>query len=334
MQTNYKDPVSSVSGRGDGSGIGTGSDSAGRKELFPELRGCRALKERLLPMLSESGGPSVSHAYTVEGGSEAERLGFAVGFAQALSCENRETSGLPLPCGKCRSCRNIAAGISPDVTVSGPEEGRATLGVDAVRALRADIRITPSESDFKVYILRSADSMTVQAQNAFLLTLEEPPPYAVILLLCRDSRALLETVRSRAPALRLDVPADGGGEDIAAEARETADRFVELAADRTGGAEAMTVLIRGCSSRDAAAAVMAEISLALRDLVAFRKCGPQKAAPLFYTDRERAADLSEKFTVSRLMGLSDLADEAKTSLARNMNTRLTLMKFLGDAKML
>ena len=312
----------------------SGDAGSGRKTLasvFAAAMQCNDLQEEEVECSPGSGSGAQDSAARGAGENDSQARGPEATSPGAPAMPPRRK--LLEPCGKCLSCIQAESGNQPDIiTITHAKPN--SIGVDEIRSMRADLQIKPYANAHKIYIIPDAEKLTVQAQNAFLLTLEEPPPYAVILLLCRDSRALLETVRSRAPALRLDVPADGGGEDIAAEARETADRFVELAADRTGGAEAMTVLMRGCSSRDAAAAVMAEISLALRDLVAFRKCGPQKAAPLFYTDRERAADLSEKFTVSRLMGLSDLADEAKTSLARNMNTRLTLMKFLGDAKML
>ena len=67
------------------------------------------------------------------------------------------------------------------------------------------MHIAPNELDTKLYILEEAHLMTAQAQNAFLLTLEEPPPYVLFLLLAENAQALLETVRSRAPVRRTEL---------------------------------------------------------------------------------------------------------------------------------
>ena len=78
------------------------------------------------------------------------------------------------------------------------------MGVDVIRELRQDVSIAPNELPVKLYIIEEAHLMTEQAQNAFLLTLEEPPAYVIFLLLCETSASLLETVRSRAPTLRTE----------------------------------------------------------------------------------------------------------------------------------
>ena len=98
--------------------------------------------------------------------------------------------------------------LSPDV-ITVDSEGKTTIGVDKVRFLKKDIHIIPNELDNKVYIIEDADKMTVQAQNALLLTLEEPPAYARFFLLCENSELLLETIKSRAPILRTEpIPID------------------------------------------------------------------------------------------------------------------------------
>ena len=70
--------------------------------------------------------------------------------------------------------------------------------------MRRDVYVTPNDVSTKTYIIEDAHLMTTQAQNAFLLTLEEPPPYVLFLLLCENASLLLETVRSRAPVLRTE----------------------------------------------------------------------------------------------------------------------------------
>lgn len=78
------------------------------------------------------------------------------------------------------------------------EEGKKTIGVDEVRDFFATASLTPSVLDFKAYIIDKADTLTLQAQNALLKIIEEPPSYTYIFLLCENSEKLLPTVRSRA----------------------------------------------------------------------------------------------------------------------------------------
>lgn len=146
---------------------------------------------------------SLLHAYIIEGVKGSGKHTVARLTAAALACERKENDSLPLPCMTCPACRKILEGLSPDVITVGCD-GKATMGVDSVRFLREDVYIVPNELEHKLYIIEDADKMTVQAQNAFLLTLEEPPSYAVFLLLCENADALLETIRSRAPVLRTE----------------------------------------------------------------------------------------------------------------------------------
>jgi DNA polymerase-3 subunit delta' len=71
------------------------------------------------------------------------------------------------------------------------------------------VHVLPNDLEDKTYIIEDADKMTVQAQNALLLTLEEPPSFAHFFLLCNNAGALLETIRSRAPILRTEPVGDG-----------------------------------------------------------------------------------------------------------------------------
>ncbi len=172
------------------------------RSVFPMLIGNDRLK-RILG--SDLIAGKLGHAYILEGPRGSGRHTAALAAAAALSCENRTLEGHPLPCGECLSCRKIARGVSPDVITVRRPEGKATIGVDTVRQLREDLYIIPSESEHKVYILEEAELMTVQAQNALLLSLEEPPRYVNFFLLTENASALLETIRSRAPVMRMQL---------------------------------------------------------------------------------------------------------------------------------
>ena len=168
---------------------------------FPDLVGNRALAARLD---GEIRSGKLSHAYILAGPAGSGKHTLALRIAMALSCENRKIPGVPLPCMTCPSCRKILSGNSPDYIRVAKDKGRATLGVEAIRFLREDVLIAPNDTDTKIYVIEDAETMTPQAQNALLLTLEEPPQYVLFLLLAANTENLLETVRSRAPVLRME----------------------------------------------------------------------------------------------------------------------------------
>ena len=170
------------------------------KSIMPELIGNRALAAKIGQEIISGG---LSHAYIIGGAKGSGRHTLANLIAASLACENKDRDDLPLPCHRCEHCRKIFSKISPDVIVYGLED-KASIGVETVRRLRTDILTPPNDLHVKVYIIEDADKMTHQAQNAFLLTLEEPPQYVLFLLLCERPEDMLETVRSRAPILRTE----------------------------------------------------------------------------------------------------------------------------------
>ena len=134
----------------------------------------------------------VSHAFVLEGPEGSGKTTLAQAFAQALLCEN--PAGGPESC-QCRSCLRLRHGNHPDVAYIRPQKTK-TLGVDDIRQVNQDVNVRPFASPYKVYILY-ADGITPAAQNAFLKTLEEPPAYAVFLLLTCHVELLLPTILSR-----------------------------------------------------------------------------------------------------------------------------------------
>lgn len=170
------------------------------KLAFPNVVANEPLRRRLQDDLLRD---KLSHAYIIEGPTGSGKHLLALQLAAALSCENRRMQDLPLPCSVCPSCKKILGKYSTDVIFKNRGD-KATLGVEVIRDLRQDVYIPPNDNATKVYIIEEAHLMTVQAQNAFLLTLEEPPAYVLFLLLCENASRLLETVRSRAPVLRTE----------------------------------------------------------------------------------------------------------------------------------
>lgn len=149
-----------------------------------------------------------THAYVIAGLPNVGKTLLATRLAQALNCEQPNA-----PCGDCRACRRIEKGSFPDVRSTGlqaqaaaqkPSESvKQRLGIDAIREWQADIALRPYEGRRRVFILHNAETLTDQAANAMLKTLEEPPPYATLILLANGTGDLLPTIASRCQALKL-----------------------------------------------------------------------------------------------------------------------------------
>ena len=144
---------------------------------------------------------AVSHAYILNGERGSGKKMLANLFSMSLQCQNRDENGDA--CGKCQSCRQAVSGNQPDI-IRVTHEKPGTISVDDIREqVNNDIVIKPYSSRYKIYIIPEADLMTVQAQNALLKTIEEPPEYAVIMLLTENAETLLPTIRSRCVMMKL-----------------------------------------------------------------------------------------------------------------------------------
>lgn len=141
---------------------------------------------------------ALAHAWIVYGDSPASLEELGKTLAAAFLCANESHR----PCGECKHCRKVEKGIHPDLQWVERLEGKSQITVDQIRQLRADAYVRPNEAGRKVYILKDAQLMNDEAQNAFLKVLEEGPAYSVFLLLTPNPRSLLPTVRSRCELLR------------------------------------------------------------------------------------------------------------------------------------
>lgn len=138
------------------------------------------------------------HAYIFEGERGAGSMEAAHLFAASLICEKQEVA----PCGSCNSCILAKAGNHPDIHTVTPPKDKKNILVDQIRELLKDAYKKPYENEKKVYIVEYGDDMNEQAQNAFLKLLEEPPQYAVFVILAENTESLLLTVRSRCELIK------------------------------------------------------------------------------------------------------------------------------------
>ena len=146
----------------------------------------------------------VSHSYIFTGRPGSGKKLLATTYAMTLQCEAGGTE----PCQKCDSCKKALGKNHPDI-ITVTHEKPGSISIDEVREqVIHDVDIKPYCSPYKIYIIPDAEMMTVQAQNAILKTIEEPPEYAVILLLTSNIDSLLPTIRSRCGRLDLKVVDD------------------------------------------------------------------------------------------------------------------------------
>lgn len=168
---------------------------------FKDIIGQEQIKEHLQGAISSG---KISHAYIINGEKSSGKEFIAKVFAMALQCEKHGGN----PCQECHSCKQALTNNQPDI-IRVQHEKPNTISVDDIRSqVNNDVAIKPYSSPYKVYIINEAEKMTVQAQNAILKTLEEPPEYAVILLLTGNVNSLLPTILSRCVVLNMKPVAD------------------------------------------------------------------------------------------------------------------------------
>ena len=197
---------------------------------------------------------AVAHAYLFAGPVQAGKATLALKLAQALNCRGGSVTagavtyeGAHEPCGECDQCRRIAAGLHPDVqtvTIQTAEDEaqRRDISVDQVREVERAVALNPFEGRSRVIIIDPAHALSREAQNAFLKTLEEPPPRVVFILVTDSESALLPTIRSRCRRLELrPLPAAAVCEALLARGlgQEQAELLARLARGRIGWALAM-----------------------------------------------------------------------------------------------
>ena len=152
----------------------------------------------------------LGHAYLFSGDDLAHLELVARTLAKTLNCEQRPT-GATAPtdcCDVCPSCRKIDQGQHADIRWVRPESKSRVITIDQMRDLMQTIFLKPTEAEYKVAVIVGADRLNPQAANAFLKTLEEPPPRSILILLTTEPGRILETILSR--CLRLNFAGESG----------------------------------------------------------------------------------------------------------------------------
>lgn len=183
---------------------------------FKDFIGNNKIKEQL-SVLNASG--RLPHAIILEGEEGLGKKTLAREIALNLFCRSNDEA----PCRECPQCIKVLKQIHPDIyEYSAPGTPRS-FSIKTVREIRDDVYMSPNEADYKVYILGNCQCMTVEAQNALLKVLEEPPAYAVFILTATTKSAMLETVLSRSVVITLDGVDAKLGADYICSKDETID---------------------------------------------------------------------------------------------------------------
>jgi DNA polymerase-3 subunit delta' len=203
-------------------------------------------QERAVTALSRAlSEDRLSHAYLFSGPAQVGKFTTAIQFAQALNCRGEDP-----PCRRCRQCYLIEQGSHPDVELvavggicdePGTEhrdhsaDGSRDIRICQVRRLEKIASRTPFEGQYRVLIIDPADALNAEASNAFLKTLEEPPPSLVLLLVTSREESLLPTVLSRCRKIPFSLMPVAGVEKVLQEEWSVPPQDAQLLARLGGG---------------------------------------------------------------------------------------------------
>lgn len=154
---------------------------------FEKIIGNNKIKNELINAFNTN---SIAHSYIFSGQYGIGKKQIAIDFAKMILCLNKDNA----TCGECKSCLELENDNNPDFNII-KSDGK--IKIDQIRQMLEKVYEKPIISEKKVYIIDNAETMTVEAQNCLLKTLEEPPEYIVIILITSNESNLINTIKSR-----------------------------------------------------------------------------------------------------------------------------------------
>ncbi|MBQ8393138.1 MAG: hypothetical protein IJX51_05125 [Clostridia bacterium] len=321
-------------------------------KIFDTLIGNEEIKRTLGASVASSG---FSHAYIIEGAPGTGKRTVARLASAAIMCKDESR----LPCGKCPSCEKILNDKCVDVKFC------EITKVEQARELKARLYDSTVECDYKIYIITDAQKMNIKAQNALLISLEEPPKNVVFFILTTDSGALLETIRSRAQTLRTSrLPDDVIFDHIRRtrpDIRLEDSKLKEIvmasagslgyAMDMADAKKSEALLSKRSRALDFACAVLRNdndavsflmslsgtvrdelketISLSLEiigDLISVKRA--KGSALYFFASREQAEEIASNYSLSKIADAYSALEKATEDLNSNASQGVALMSLL------
>ncbi len=259
-----------------------------------------------------------SHGVMVECQNEKEGEDFARFIANCLVCKGENK-----PCGICSDCNKAQKNGHPDILETDGIKGKShNFTVDAVREIRDNAFIVPNESDCKVYILKNAQNMNPQAQNAILKILEEPPSYVYFIIVTTSKSTMLETVLSRVQVYSLL-----SDEGEITEKEETAVKAFVNALLSVNELELMEQTAVFQKNNQLAKSVLILLQEVFRDALV-KKSGFDRCARF----EAEAKKLANSVTAKNLMSLCQVCDDLIASIDRNCNNNLLTVRMCYEFK--
>lgn len=310
---------------------------------FDNIVGQTDIKNSLINVLNND---TCAHAMLFTGPEGIGKSTVAEEFSKMLLCTDEE----PLACGKCIACNTFDAGANPDYLKI--ESDGNTISVDSIREIQSGSIVRPMYSKRKVYFIRQAEKMTQQAQNSLLKTLEEPPPYCVIILSTSNPEMLIPTVRSRVMKYTFKKnTADEVEEILSNNKLAPTNKFITAYADGIPGlaiklassqefiglreevfqviAKLMGKSVTGqfemakylISNADNSEVILNLLTCFYRDLLVAKKCKDLKV--LINSDKEdMIREYSAKISSERLCRIVEEIEEIRRSIRQNANIEL------------
>ena len=162
---------------------------------------------------------SVAHAYLFCGPRSCGKTTTALAFASALNCADPTPEGDA--CGLCMSCLRIQAGNDADVQLISPDGNQTKM--EQMQEMIRSLNYAPLSGKYRVFIIEQADTLNPSSENCILKILEEPPPYAVLILLSANPNSLLPTIRSRCRMVRFSRASTSEIEEVLRRSSDLSD---------------------------------------------------------------------------------------------------------------
>ena len=324
-------------------------------EIFKTLIGNDDIKNTLGSAIKNR---VFSHAYIIEGEKGTGKRTVAKLASSAIMCQGNGD----LPCGNCDFCRKILNDNCTDVRFFD------AFKVDEVRKIKETLYESSTECPYKIYIFNDAHKMNVKAQNALLISLEEPPKNVIFFLLCQDASYLLETIRSRAQLLRtkplsnrvifdyvrknmLSSLSDDKLDEVIVSSRGSLGYVLDMldekkATELIDSRERIAGFVEGLLSndvssytkitslfsmqRDALKDILSSALVAVRDMAIIKK--DKNATLCFYASRENLVKFASKYSLRKILDIYDAIEKGLRDFGANSNVPNTLTSILINAR--
>ena len=325
-------------------------------DIFNGLIGNEDIKNTLGNAITNS---EFLHAYIIEGAYGTGKHTVARLASMGIMCQNRNLCNGD---NRCNLCQKILNDSCADVRFYD------AFKVDDVRKIKEELYESPTECDYKIYILNNAEKMNVKAQNALLISLEEPPPNVVFFLLCTDATVLLETIRSRAQIIRTkpltneQIKAYLDENKVSYGDANVLDEIIissngslgyvldmlnsskaeSLIKDREKATELAISLLKNDNStittlysmfnmtRDKLKELFALTLVAYRDMAVVKKT--KNVTLCFFTSVKEASSIASKYSVSKILYYYSMVEKGIDALNSNSNVPNTLVSLITNSQ--